>query len=83
MLLAPSAGFPLLISALDAATLPLIDRRSNAAKQIASTTHVMLTDMYTSISDAFMCITFDVRGGRKWAKPACGRPLDGGVRALG
>src|SRR5437870_11971919 len=25
-------------------------------------------------------LTFDVRGGRKWAKPACGRPLDGGVR---
>jgi hypothetical protein len=27
-------------------------------------------------------LTFDVRGGRKWAKPACGRPLDGGVRQL-
>src|SRR5450755_1053425 len=26
------------------------------------------------------CITFDMRGGRKWAKPACGRPLDGRVR---
>jgi hypothetical protein len=25
-------------------------------------------------------LTFDVRGGHKWAKPACGRPLDGGVR---
>ena len=25
-------------------------------------------------------LTFDMRGGRKWAKPACGRPLDGGVR---
>ena len=25
-------------------------------------------------------LTFDVRGGRKWAKPACERPLDGGVR---
>ena len=23
-----------------------------------------------------------MRGGRKWAKPACGRPLDGRVRAL-
>jgi hypothetical protein len=21
-------------------------------------------------------LTFEVRGGRKWAKPACGRPLD-------
>ena len=27
-------------------------------------------------------LTFDMRGGRKWAKPACGRPLDGRVRAL-
>src|SRR5204862_5864069 len=28
-----------------------------------------------------MCnLTFDVRGGRRWAKPACGRPLDGRVR---
>jgi hypothetical protein len=25
-------------------------------------------------------LTFDMRGGRKWAKPACGRPLDGRVR---
>ena len=24
--------------------------------------------------------TFDMSGGRKWAKPACGRPLDGRVR---
>ena len=22
------------------------------------------------------CLTFEVRGGHKWAKPACGRPLD-------
>src|SRR5438874_725678 len=22
-------------------------------------------------------LTFDMRGGRKWARPACGRPLDG------
>src|SRR2546427_6052298 len=30
-----------------------------------------------------MCnLTFDMRGGRKWAKPACGRPLDGRVRPL-
>ncbi len=29
----------------------------------------------------FRCgLTFDMRGGRKWAKPACGRPLDGRVR---
>jgi len=28
-------------------------------------------------------LTFDMRGGRKWAKPACGRPLDGRVRRLG
>ena len=27
-------------------------------------------------------LTFDVRGGRKRAQPACGRPLDGGVRRL-
>jgi hypothetical protein len=27
-------------------------------------------------------LTFDVRGSRKWAKPACGCPLDGGVRRL-
>jgi hypothetical protein len=27
-------------------------------------------------------LTFDMRGGRKWAKPACGRPLDGRVGAL-
>ena len=25
-------------------------------------------------------LTFDMRGGHKWAKPACGRPLDGRVR---
>ena len=25
-------------------------------------------------------LTFDMRGGRKWAKPTCGRPLDGRVR---
>ena len=25
-------------------------------------------------------LTFDMRGGRKRAKPACGRPLDGRVR---
>ena len=25
-------------------------------------------------------LTFEMRGGRKWAKPACGRPLDGRVR---
>jgi hypothetical protein len=25
-------------------------------------------------------LTFDMRGGRKWAKPACGRPFDGRVR---
>src|SRR6266480_5401078 len=25
-------------------------------------------------------LTFDMRGGRKWAKPACGRALDGRVR---
>jgi hypothetical protein len=29
----------------------------------------------------FRGLTFDVRGRRKWAKPACGCPLDGGVRA--
>jgi hypothetical protein len=28
-------------------------------------------------------LTFDMRGGRKWAKPACGRPLDGRVRRRG
>src|SRR4051812_47160300 len=28
----------------------------------------------------FRGLTFDMRGGRKWAKPACGRPLDGRVR---
>ena len=28
-------------------------------------------------------LTFDMRGGRKQAKPDCGRPLDGRVRALG
>src|SRR5207247_7146948 len=27
-------------------------------------------------------LSFDMRGGRKWAKPACGRPLDGRVRRL-
>jgi hypothetical protein len=27
-------------------------------------------------------LTFDMRGGRKQAKLACGRPLDGRVRAL-
>jgi len=27
-------------------------------------------------------LTFDMRGGRKWAKPTCGRPLDGRVRPL-
>jgi len=27
-------------------------------------------------------LTFDMIGGRKWAKPACGRPRDGRVRAL-
>ena len=26
-------------------------------------------------------LTFDMRGGRKQAKPDCGRPLDGRVRA--
>jgi hypothetical protein len=26
------------------------------------------------------CLTFDMRGGPKWAKPACGRPLNGRVR---
>ena len=25
-------------------------------------------------------LTFDMSGGTKWAKPALGRPLDGGVR---
>ena len=29
---------------------------------------------------AARALTFDMRGGRKWAKPACGRPLDGRVR---
>src|ERR1044071_2171495 len=34
-------------------------------------------------SDMRGALTFDMRGGRKWAKPACGRPLDGRVRRLG
>ena len=36
----------------------------------------------TVLGLAFSALTFDMRGGRKWAKPACGRPLDGRVRAL-
>ena len=32
--------------------------------------------------NALARLTFDMRGGRKWAKPACGRPLDGRVRHL-
>ena len=31
-------------------------------------------------SNCIGALTFDMRGGRKWAKPACGRPLDGRVR---
>ena len=31
---------------------------------------------------ALIGLTFDVRGGHKRAQPACGRPLDGGVRRL-
>ena len=30
----------------------------------------------------FAGLTFDMRGGRKQAKPDCGRPLDGRVRPL-
>ena len=35
------------------------------------------------VAGRLLCgLTFDMRGGRKWAKPACGRPLDGRVRRL-
>ena len=30
--------------------------------------------------ELFAPLTFDVRGGGKWTKPACGRPLDESVR---
>ena len=33
-----------------------------------------------ALRPCFGGLTFDMRGGRKWAKPACGRPLDGRVR---
>ena len=36
----------------------------------------------TIVLAAERALTFDMRGGRKHAKLACGRPLDGGVRAL-
>jgi hypothetical protein len=36
--------------------------------------------MPTRLLPAALGLTFDVRGDRKWAQPACGRPLDGGVR---
>ena len=43
-------------------------------------------DLLRSANDAWRstptryCLTFDMRGGRKQAKPDCGRPLDGRVR---
>lgn len=63
VLLAPRIGLPLLMSAAVAASLLRIDQRSNAEDRIASSANAMLADTYTSISDAFMCITIKISRG--------------------
>src|SRR5216683_1539394 len=43
-------------------------------------TAIRTTRTFPMVSPFWLRLTFDMRGGRKWAKPACGRPLDGRVR---
>ena len=44
--------------------------------------HAKLSRLPTKTDSCCSALTFDMRGGRKWAKPACGRPLDGRVSPL-
>src|SRR5688572_3575435 len=46
-------------------------------------TEAMVSDWPWNVtSTTWRALTFEVRGGRKWAKPACGRPLDRRVRPV-
>ena len=52
-----------------------------AVRQADKQTRVLSKNaVHLDFRASFCRLTFDMRGGRKWAKPACGRPLDGRVR---
>src|SRR5213592_3652109 len=55
-----------------------VDSESNAC--IPSSRTLCMKLYLCLLERVFGRLTFDMSGGTKWAKPALGRPLDGGVR---
>ena len=52
-------------------------RRNNDYKQLNNKQSLLRLQIKNQ-----KCLTFNMSGGGKWAKPACGRQLDGRVRPL-